>query len=84
MPIVVERVEDGSVYILLGTGFGMYKSVKPHFFFGNLVGDESSGQMAMVAVCDLNGRIGWFQSEQLRVLRVDGQTPEELLVATPD
>jgi hypothetical protein len=83
MAIIVEHIEDGGVYILLGTGFGSYKALKPHVFFGNLVADEKSGNDAMICVCDFNGNIGWFRSAELRVIRVDDETPEALLVDTP-
>lgn len=84
MATIVEHVETGAVYVLLGSGFGAYAASKPNWFFGDWVADRESGQMAMIAVCDYKGQIGWFRSDQLRVLYVDGVNPEQALSDAPD
>lgn len=84
MATIVEHTETGGVYVLLGTGFGAYKAMKPNWFFGNWMADEQSDQLAMVCVCDYRGQIGWFRSQDLRVISVDGQMPESLLVSAPE
>lgn len=35
MAIIVEHKDSGKKYILLGTGFGTFKALRPSIFFGN-------------------------------------------------
>lgn len=84
MATIVEDTRDGGVYVLLGAGFGAYKAMKPNWLLGNLLADEESDELSMIAVCDFKGHVGWLHSGHVRVLRVDGRTPQELLLATPD
>ena len=84
MATIVESLQDKAVYILLGAGFGAYKAIKPHWLFGNLGTEEESDEITVLAVCDFNGKVGWIRSDQVRVISVDGQSPEEVLLQTPD
>ena len=40
---------------------------------------EDEGEKGFVAVCDSKGRIQWFESHELRVVSIDGQSPAEAL-----
>lgn len=82
MPIIVERRDTRQRYILVGTGFGAYHATKPNWFFGNLMADEQSGEMSVVAVCDEAGAIGWCNSRELTVVSVDGVSPESVLMGS--
>lgn len=79
MATIVQYKRDGKKYILLGTGFGAYKSTRPGVFFGNLLPNEEQGQITMVAVCDHAGNIQWTHSDELTVVEVDGDSPSTLL-----
>ena len=68
MAVIVENRESGERYVLVGTGFGAYRATKPNWFFGNLMADEQSGELSVVAVCNAGGNIGWFQSESVHGL----------------
>jgi hypothetical protein len=79
MATIVQSKRNGKKYVLLGTGFGAYKSTRPGVFFGNLVPDEQQGQITMAAVCDKDGNVRWTHSDDLTVVEVDGSSPAVLL-----
>ncbi len=81
MAIIVRYKPNGENYVLLGTGFGAYKSTRPGVFFGNLLPNEEEGQVTMVAVCNRDGSIQWTHSDELTVIGVDGDSPSALLSA---
>lgn len=78
MAIVVMNKESHKKYILLGTGFGAYKAVRPSFFGGNWIPHEEEGTIGIVAVCDYKGDIIWIESDKLQVIEVDGLKISEL------
>jgi len=77
MATIVREPRSGGHYILLGAGFGAYKSTHPSMFFGSLAPWEDSGEVSVVAVCDHEGRIGWLNSHELQVVSIDGKAPGE-------
>ena len=79
MAVIVKHRETGERYVLVGTGFGAYKATKPNWFFGDLLADEQSGEMSVVAVCKADGGIGWFQSDDLLVVSIDGKALDTVL-----
>lgn len=72
MAIIVRHRKTNKKYILLGTGFGAFKAVRPSFFGGNLLPHEEEGIIKMISVSDKNGNINWFYSDNLQVVEVDG------------
>lgn len=86
MAIIVRHRNTNKRYILLGTGFGAFKAVRPSFFGGNLLPHEEEGIMKMVSVSDKNGNINWFYSDNLQVIEVDGNkvTEFEILSDKPE
>ncbi len=79
MATIVRYEPNGENYILLGTGFGAYKSARPGVFFGHLLPNEEEGQVSMAAVCGLDGSIQWTRSDDFTVIGVDGDSPSALL-----
>lgn len=77
--IVIHR-GSGERYVLLGTGFGAYKSSRASVFGGNLFPHEEEGIMMMAAACDSSGTIFWFKTEELKVIEVDGMEIEAVFV----
>ena len=75
MAVIVQHRTSDEKYVLVGTGFGAYKALKPNWFFGNMMADEESGEISVVAVCNADGDIGWFRSNELRIISIDGQDP---------
>lgn len=73
MATIVLHRKSGRRFVLLGTGFGAYKSARPSVFGGNLFPREEEGRMPLAAVCDKNGLIEWFYTDELIVEEVDGQ-----------
>jgi len=71
MTIVVREVRCNRLYILLGTGFGMFRSERDEFRF--LDGENvQEGERSLVCVTDRRGDILWFPSEEVKVVSVDG------------
>ena len=79
MAIIVEKIESGERYILVGTGFAAYESARPSVIFGNLLPSEKQGTSGMVAVCDSEGNISWIEHQALRVVEIGGFKPGEIL-----
>ena len=80
MATIMEHIETGKKYILLGTGFGEYKAIRPSLMLGNLAPIEKEGISPMVAVCNGSGKILWISSSEMKVVQVDGKKPEEVLL----
>lgn len=76
--VIVKDKNTQKKYILLGTGFGTYKAVRPSLFGGNLLPHEEEGTIATVAVCDSKGDIIWIDSDALQVIEVDGVKISEI------
>jgi hypothetical protein len=78
MAVVVEHEGMGLRFVVIGTGYGMYRSATPGAL-GALTPIEDEGERGTVAVCDSKGRIRWFESKDLRVVSIDGKSPAGLL-----
>jgi hypothetical protein len=78
MATIVEHQESGKRYILMGTGFSIYKSSRSSPPW-NLTAIEEEDHYHLVAVCDRKGKIKWFYSEDLVVVEVDGGKPSDLV-----
>lgn len=72
MAIIVEHMDTCNKYILLGTGYGVYKDTRESFLGGNLFPHVDKGDIPVVAVSDGNGMIKWLSSDSVRVLEIDG------------
>jgi len=79
MATIVRHKQTNVAYILLGTGYGAYKSAHTAGLLGNVRPTEDAGEVQMVALCDENGRIVWAASDDLYVVEVDGHAPSEVL-----
>jgi len=84
MKVIVRQKSTQKNYILLGTGFGAYKAVRPSFFGGNLFPHEEEGTIATVAVCDKTGNITWINSDDLQVIEIDGVDISEIDLPEPN
>lgn len=78
MSVIVKDKNTHKNYILLGTGFRVYKAVRPSFIGGNLFPHEEEGTIATVAVCDFKGDIIWIDSNDLQVVEIDGVKISEI------
>lgn len=78
MAIIVKHIITGRKYILLGAGFGTYKTTRPSFLGGDLFPNEEEGAYKMMAVCDKKGLIQWFEVENLRVVKVNGINVDDI------
>lgn len=79
MATIVRFRGNGGEYILLGGGFGSYRSKTPHVFFGDWAPEDIYAEIPVAFLCDHAGKTGWVRSEQIEVISVDGRSPEEIL-----
>lgn len=79
MATIVEDSTTGQRLVLLGAGFGMYSSSHGHVMWGNLAPERKEGSKSLVCVADESGAVGWIDSQNVRVVSVDGQSPTRLL-----
>ena len=77
MAIFVEHKKSHDLFVLISGGFGAYQSAGNSGAFDS-VRVYKEGSHPMVCVCDRNGDIGWFASEDIRVIHVDGLDIEGL------
>jgi predicted RNA-binding Zn-ribbon protein involved in translation (DUF1610 family) len=85
MSVIVRNTRNGSMYILLGTSFSYYKDSRPGIFGGNLIPHEEEGEFKMAAVCNSQGDIEWFPTDDLKVIEIDGaQISSQLEKITED
>ena len=77
MATIVREKQTGHSYVLVGTGFGAYHASTDHWFFGSLAPTKESGQYPMICVCDHSGRLGWFHTDAIEVVSIDGQPVSE-------
>lgn len=79
MATIVEHLEDGNRYVLIGPGYGMYHAVKPHIILGNWGRSAETGSQKLICVANEAGELGWLQAHNVRVVAVDGESPSDLL-----
>lgn len=79
MVTIVKHITTDKNYILIGAGFAAYKTSKPSTFIANRVPVSDEGQISMVAVCDENGKIQWLNTDEIKVVEVDGTSPHNIL-----
>lgn len=79
MATIVEHIESKRRYVLVGAGFGTWDTAVAGRFLGAPNPNRDSGTQSMLALADGSGLVAWVASEQVRILSVDGKTPEQLL-----
>ena len=79
MTTKVRYKKNGRVYIFLGVGFGMYKSMAAGSYLEAWFPQKDEAQLGMVALCNEKGEIRWADHQDLEVVEVDGKSPAELL-----
>lgn len=79
MAIIVRHKATQKDYILLGGGFGYYQSKRPSPVFGNLIAQTDEGEYPMVCLCNPRGHIGWFYSDEVLVISVDGYPVSDII-----
>ncbi len=79
MAILVTHVEKGGRFVVLGASASKWATSRGSAIFGNFAPVEESGYVRSIAVCGADGRIQFADGDQLRVVSIDGKTPQELL-----
>ena len=75
----IVKHKDGGHYIVVGFGYGLFRSSKPDFFFGSASSDDRQGDAAYLAVADYKGGIGMMRLEDCMVIEVDGKKPGDII-----
>ena len=82
MSIIVKHRRTGNKYIFLGIEGQGEKNNSPGRFLSDLfTQDDSELSTTLVLVCDAAGRIFVADIDDLTVVEIDGQKPEEILPA---
>lgn len=79
MTTIVTDIERGGRYLLLGGGYASDRIERPHAIFGQMAPTMDETQHSLVLVANERGQIGWVEVSHLRVISVDGLSPEEAL-----
>ena len=85
MTAVAVHRESGTKYVVLGSGVRMFTPTHPIAGSGQRkVGLETpkAVPVTMMAVCDAEGTILWFRSDELLVIEIDGVSPVAVLTRT--
>ena len=79
MATIVKLKNSDKHAVLVGVGYGMFKSARPSAFFGDLLPSEKSGESQMAAVSTASGDILWCSSSDLTIISIDGESPRKQL-----
>lgn len=79
MATLIKNEKNGRYYFLIGTSYSFYKDTSPSFLGGNLFPNEDEGEFKLAAVCDEQGEIKWFPTDEIKVIEVDGVKVHELI-----
>ncbi len=78
MATIVEHKETQMRFVLLGTGFGMYRAKAPNMLFGNLLPETEKGFEQVICACKPNGEILWLRAKDVKVISIDGKSPDQV------
>ena len=76
---IVKQIANDKKFILIGTGFGAFKTSNPSTFRVNRLPKPDEGVIPMVAVCDENGEIKWMKTNEIKIVNIDGNSPINIL-----
>ncbi len=79
MATIVRVKSTGNRGVLVGTGFGLYRTATPSILWGNLNPNKENGQAPLAALSDEDGVIHWAYTDDLEVVSVGGVSPKVLL-----
>lgn len=83
MAIVVTHKQKGGQFVVLGANYTKWKSSRASRLFGDLFPVEEEGAVRVLTVCGADGVIQFGDADAFVVTAIDGQTPQQLLAATP-
>jgi len=79
MLTIVKQITTDKKFILIGTGFAAYKTSKPSTFMVNRICKAGQGVIPMVAVCNESGEISWMNTDEIKIVDIDGNLPLNIL-----
>ncbi len=79
MATIVRVKSTGNMGVLVGTGFGLFRTARPSMVWGNLSPIKEEGEAPVAAISDDAGIIHWAHTDDLEVISVGGVSPKVLL-----
>lgn len=79
MAIKVRNKRNGKTYLMVGTGYGVFKAMAMANTFHAMNPEIDEGELGMIAACDSQGTIHWIDHRHVEVIELDGVKPCELL-----
>ncbi|WBW95686.1 hypothetical protein [Oceanirhabdus sp. W0125-5] len=79
MLTIVKQIATDKNFILIGTGYGAFKTSNPSTFRVNRLPKADEGVIPMVAVCDDNGVIKWMKTKEIKIVNINGNLPINIL-----
>jgi len=79
MATIVTHSDSGGRFILLGGGYASDRIERPHFLLGDMAPSIDNKEHSLALVANAAGKIGWMEVEKMRLVSVDGVSPEEAL-----
>ena len=77
MSVIVKHKENNQKYVMIGTGYGTMKEDKNKFFGDHLIHQDDEKLSTMAAVCDYKGQIFWYDTDDLKIIEIDGEKIED-------
>ena len=79
MATIVKLKDSGAHAVLVGEGYGQFRTDRADEGWAGWSIAEASGESEMAAVSNATGEILWFSTDHLEVVSIDGESPFELL-----
>ena len=83
MTTIVRHRESGERHLLVGSGYGLYRSTRPSVLLGSLAPHTTTGEFPVALCADALGSLKWLPTEELLVESVNGSSPSEALRGSP-
>lgn len=72
MSTLVTHTSTGKEYLLIGCGYGAFQPIG----IISVLAESNGGRYPMICVCDREGNVQWFPSEEVNVRSVNGSPLE--------
>jgi hypothetical protein len=79
MATIVRHIKTGKAFILISASYSYFKDSRPGVFGGNLFPHVEEGEVDVVAISDVNGKIAWVLSDDVEVIEIDSKSLETIL-----
>jgi len=74
---IIQHLDTGNQYFLVGSGFGLYRSQNSSLIGGDMFPNIEEGNETIVIVSDKTGNLCRFHMDEVKVISIDGLTIED-------